>query len=258
MSKYCPNFYDTFLTRYCRDGLACTLPCQNLSTCARSNVPAVYPHVNAALARVAHNDKQRNFNCAYQSLVAYLKAYPKAVHKINAILTQWAERKHSKKEHFTCDPIRVCKCKHSHDHYSAITNPGNRECGGCAKCPVGKGEAYHGYKPCGSCGYQNQKNNHGSNCDQCHQSLVPRYSNLKKKCYGGCTYRDHCVCGTEALHCEPRCDKPVKSVVPYTVDYCTDHCSRSLKSSLSDVVPHCLKYDTKLQWLIADVVRFCL
>jgi len=272
MTAYCPNFYDTFLERYCRDKLACTIPCKKLANPPGSNVKAVYPHINKALAHVYHNQKVHNFNNAYHNLACYLEEYPKVVNKINAVLWSWLYRKAPRKPNFNCERVEYCKCK-DYEHVdcdpdshlpiniiNGVTNPGIHENSWCNRCERPKyknGRPYVPEKPCGPCGYDDDHDAKDP-CNPCDE--YKRVYHKEKKCHGGCTYRKpKCYCGEEELVCEPRGAPKAEICVPKPDPTCHHiPCSRSLKRDLTDTVPHCLKYDEKLQYLVADVVRYCL
>lgn len=259
MSCFTPNFYDVFLTRYCRDKLACTIPCKPVNTCPGTDASAVYPHINRALRQVYTNQKISNFNCAYHTLATYLEQFPEEMNKINAILWKWIEKKGKKPSRFNCKPIEYCGCEHNDEFIdldpessslpiniqNKVTNPANPEnswcrCQKCDDTP----------NPC-ECEHPED----GLECNR-----YRRHYDHKKTCDNDCKYRSNRrYCGVDKLDCEPRCGPKVEYEVPEPMPIC-DHlpCTNNLKRDLTDVVPHCLKKDRKLQYLIADVVRYFL
>lgn len=248
MTTVYSNFYDHFLTRYCRDWEACVLPCEKLIKTGIDQ-PKIYPNVNKRLADLYGNEKVKRFNNSYKNLVHYLECYPGAVNCVNNVLHRWLKLK-NRKPRFNCCPQQVCKCEcgPNRNIYHA-----NSKCNWCNKCRVPKcsnGCPPDQHKPCGPCG----KEHAPSKCNQ-YVSRCPK----KPKC-GGCTYKDKCLCKTELLDCHPRCEPPTKPEVH--AGYC-DPCrktptSNSIQKDLHDCLPCGLKEDCKVKYLIGDVVRYCL
>lgn len=258
MSCFTPNFYDVFLTKFCRDKLACTIPCKPVNTCPGTDVRAVYPHVNRALREVYANQNVSNFNEAYQALSIYLTAYPEVVNKINAVLWKWIDRKSKKPARFNCRPVRYCGDDFDHDHVdldpsssvlpynlqNKVTNPANRKNSWCCRkerslCDSDSEDHYdeRSYDDCGYCGGCSRK----KDCDGCGERKHREY------------------CGVDELDCEPRCGAKVEYEVPEPTLTCDPlPCTNSLKRDLTELVPYCLRNDRKLQQLIANVVGYLL
>lgn len=133
MTAYFPNFNELFLTRYCRDKLVCAPKCRRVII-ASDDVPVVYPNIQKLLGPFYRNMKITQFNDVYQQLSHYLKAYPKELEQMNAILWRWI-RENSRRH------CRVKKPHHKNSNWLASRKhgcKGRSPCGPCGKSSCGK------------------------------------------------------------------------------------------------------------------------
>ena len=224
MTSIYPNFYDHFLSKYCRKDKICVVPCKRLIQ-KGPDQSKVYVNVNRRLANFYGRQKINRFNQAYSRLTD--KLGERDAERVNEVVRHWLKRRHRRRQHFDCRG--TCRCGPPRKAFHA-----NPRCNWC-RDPCRK-------KWQGSRDRNDVSSDSGSDSDQ------------GRECCSN--FRERRACGKKRLKC--------RSKREHTHGYDIGHRPSwrrrpTWSSSIQREILDCLSSDSReIRELVGDVVRFLL